>query len=200
MTVLEDAPASISGFLGNAGGGAGFSIAASWRGGVPETEVAPFGTVTFHAASGTWSWSKPSVLLTENGEVTITASDASGNCSVGSFHLAVVPRLPEIVVEYPTNTALASGVSTVDFGTAGQGFLRANDFTIRNTGTRDLTIPAVNITGEFALSGSPPSLAITVVRYVNQCGVRNHVVANAFDVAVCGRCEDIMSLDVDDSL
>ena len=159
VTVLEDAPARISGFLGNAGGGAGFSIAASWRGGVPETEVAPFGTVTFHAASGTWTWSKPSVLLTENGEVTITASDASGNCSVGSFHLAVVPRLPEIVVEYPTNTALASGTSTVDFGTAGQGFLRANDFTIRNTGTRDLTIPAVNITEEFALSGSPPSLA-----------------------------------------
>ncbi len=159
LTLLEDAPATISGFLGNAGGGAGFTIATSWRGGTPMTDLTPFGSVTFHASTGTWTWSKPSVAPADSGLVTITASDASGNCSAGSFQLVVQPRLPEIVVEHPPATVLETDVSSLHFGTAGQGFLLAKDFTVRNTGTRQLSIPAVNLAGEFALIGSAPSPA-----------------------------------------
>ena len=65
------------------------------------------------------------------------------------------PRTPEIAVEQPSGTDLADGVSAIDFGSVASGSSSAPlTFTIRNTGTADLTGIAVSRNGANASSFS----------------------------------------------
>lgn len=59
----------------------------------------------------------------------------------GAFGWMAAPALaqPEIVVEQPLGTPLVNAVSTVDFGAVAVGQNSVRDFTIRNSGTADLT-------------------------------------------------------------
>jgi hypothetical protein len=66
------------------------------------------------------------------------------------------PGIPEIGLEQPASTNLTDAVSTISFGSVKKGQSSADKtFTIRNNGTADLTISAVNIDGadasDFAL-------------------------------------------------
>ncbi|PAW67951.1 MAG: hypothetical protein B9S30_06555, partial [Verrucomicrobiia bacterium Tous-C5FEB] len=72
---------------------------------------------------------------------------------------AILP--PEIAIEQPANTGIASGGSK-DFGTVGIGFSNSLTFTIRNTGEADLNLtgtPRVAISGahkdEFTVTPQP---------------------------------------------
>lgn len=71
---------------------------------------------------------------------------------------------PEIVVEQPAGTDLADGVSSVSFGNVTVGGFADLVFTIRNTGTTDLTLtgtPKVELTGpdaaDFMVTATPSS-------------------------------------------
>src|ERR1035437_6706094 len=58
-----------------------------------------------------------------------------------------LPAAPEIAVEQPPGTDLVDGVSTNDFGSVAVGASTSLTFTIKNTGTADLTILGFNIDG-----------------------------------------------------
>lgn len=86
---------------------------------------------------------------------TVTAIDA------GSRHSLIAAIVPEIAVEQPAGTALADGVSTVNFGTVPLRSTASRDFVIRNTGPDALTLTGMTLTGpaaeDFTISSSPLS-------------------------------------------
>ncbi len=96
-----------------------------------------------------------------DGFVNALTADASGHLFVGgSFYFAgmtVSPFIaqaniggaaPEIAVEQPAGTDLASGTASIAFGTVTLGSSSAaKTFTIKNTGTGALTITSVGATG-----------------------------------------------------
>lgn len=71
---------------------------------------------------------------------------------------------PNIQVEQPVDTILADAVSTVDFGTRTIAMTSAQTFTVRNTGTSDLTLSSLDISGthaaDFAVTTAPGSMVI----------------------------------------
>lgn len=71
---------------------------------------------------------------------------------------------PNIQIEQPTDTVLVNATSTVDFGTRNIAATSAQTFTVRNTGTSDLSLSSLNITGihaaDFAVTTAPDSLVI----------------------------------------
>lgn len=72
---------------------------------------------------------------------------------------------PNIQVEQPVDTILADAVSTVDFGTRTIAMTSAQTFRVRNTGTSDLTLSSLDISGthaaDFAVTTAPSSMVIS---------------------------------------
>lgn len=109
-------------------------------------DVLPEGT---HASAVTHAATSPDPtyngVAVEGVNVSITDNDAA----------------PEIVVERPAGTDLADGSATADFGTALVGGFRDLAFTVRNTGTADLSGLAVTFdganAGDFTVSAAPTS-------------------------------------------
>ncbi len=112
---------------------------------------------------------------------------------------------PEIVVEQPANAPLADALSTTDFGSVNLGSSMDQTYTIRNTGSADLTGLAVTVDGphaaDFSVVSTPaPAIATTgstvfTVRFAPSApGVRHaaiHIYSNdadeiPFDIAVTG--------------
>jgi hypothetical protein len=89
--------------------------------------------------------------------VNVTATDAAGNSSPGSFKVTVTRITPEIVVQDSNGNNLMSGSSTVDFGASGGGGSVSKTFTVRNTGTYQLTGLGITIdnTADFAVTAPP---------------------------------------------
>jgi len=70
---------------------------------------------------------------------------------------------PTIVVEQPAGTGLTSGTSTVDFGSSQVQLTAPLPFTIRNTGTADLTIIGVTVDGTNSVDFKVTAPALTTV-------------------------------------
>ena len=116
-----------------------------------------------------------------------------------------LPAAPEIAVEQPPGTDLVDGVSTNDFGSVAVGASTSLTFTIKNTGTADLTILGFNIDGTdttmFILTAIPSapvspggSTTFTVQFAPSSPGLKTaalHIVnndsdENPFDIAITG--------------
>jgi len=78
---------------------------------------------------------------------TITAITAGGN---HTLILAATPQAPDIAVDQPLGTLLVDGSSIIDFGQTPAGTPKNLTFTIRNTGSADLTGLAITKTGPHA--------------------------------------------------
>lgn len=87
--VLAGETASCGGLIENALEVPGLTLGAS------------IGTVTFNAAAGTWSWTKPNAALADAGEIIITASNATDLLATVRFHLVVESH----ALGYPAWTA-----------------------------------------------------------------------------------------------
>ena len=87
---------------------------------------------------------------------TITAVMSGGD---HTLVLAATPQAPDIAVNQPSNNVLLDGVSVVDFGAAPAGTTTIRTFTIRNTGSAELSGFTISTTGphasEFTLTGPP---------------------------------------------
>jgi autotransporter-associated beta strand protein len=121
----------------------------------PDATIAAKGTTTFTVRFA------PSVSVgARSAQLSITNNDSDESPFVINLSgVAILP--PEIAVEEPANTGLASGGSR-DFGTTGIGFSKNLTFTIRNTGEADLNLtgtPRVAISGthkdEFTVTSQP---------------------------------------------
>jgi hypothetical protein len=93
---------------------------------------------------------------------TFKANDGTTDSNVATVSITV-DGVPEIAVEEPAGADLTDGLSTVDFGDVIPGGNNSHTFTIKNTGSADLTGLAVTFdgtnAGEWTLTASP---AVTV--------------------------------------
>ncbi|QGQ22586.1 choice-of-anchor D domain-containing protein [Gimesia benthica] len=91
--------------------------------------------------------------------VTISDDGANGNLAADAMRLELIPpglTAPEIDVAAGT-TALTSGVSSIDLGTAFFGETLSQTFTVTNTGTNTLNLGAITLPGlgEYTVSSGP---------------------------------------------
>lgn len=108
----------------------------------------------------------PSATGQRNAVVNLTSNSTSPK----TFLIPVtgLAEAPEIVLEQPANTVLADGKGTVDFGTSSTDSFAERTFTIRNTGSSELTLlpPQVLIDGAHAADFSlvqPPANTVSPV-------------------------------------
>ncbi len=89
---------------------------------------------------------------------TITSIASGGD---HTLILAAAPQAPDIAVNQPADRVLIDGVSTVNFGSAPAGSTITRVFTIRNTGSADLTGFTITKSGpnaaEYSVSGPSTS-------------------------------------------
>ena len=91
-------------------------------------------------------------LTSASGPRTAAIHIASNDADENPFDIAltgtgVAPPAPEIVVEQPAGTGLTDGSADIAFGSVDTGASAARTFTIKNTGTADLTGLAVTKNG-----------------------------------------------------
>ncbi len=79
------------------------------------------------------------------GEVCVQA--VSGQSAYHTLALVAAPLAPQLVVQQPAGSGLASGSSIVDFGAIVTGMGTAQVFTLLNTGAAPLSLSAVTIDG-----------------------------------------------------
>ena len=95
--------------------------------------------------------SRPSpVAVDQSGALagkTITSISTGGD---HTLVLAAAPQAPDIAVDQPVGNVLIDGTSVVDFGTAPAGTSTSRTFTLRNTGSADLTGFTITKTGPHA--------------------------------------------------
>lgn len=171
----------------------------------PFNFVGPDGTAaTFYTTSGgSLSQFNGSRFVKYIALLSNTASSATP--TVHSVVVCATSDVPHIVVEQPAGSALTSGSSSVNFGTLNPGATASRTFTIRNTGTANLTGLGVTFDGanaaDFSVSSAPTSpvtpsgsTAFTVLFNPIAAGSRNaamHIASNdpaalSFDVALSG--------------
>lgn len=108
------------------------------------------------AISGTVDWQQRSQSIASGSHVLRWRYSKDGSVNAGSDagwvdEVVFTPALaPEIAVEQPAGTDLVDGTSTVAFGSAILGYPVVRTFTIRNTGTDNLTGLAVTADGSEA--------------------------------------------------
>ncbi|QDU49052.1 golvesin C-terminal-like domain-containing protein [Gimesia panareensis] len=98
--------------------------------------------------------------VTAGGTLTVTITDdgADGDLAADAMRLELIPpglTAPEIDVQAGA-TALTSGVSNVDLGTAFFGETLSQTFTITNTGTNTLNLGAISLPGSGEYTVSSP--------------------------------------------
>ncbi|WP_395739382.1 choice-of-anchor D domain-containing protein [Prosthecobacter sp.] len=93
------------------------------------------------------------------GEVPVQT--VSGQSAYHTLSVVATPLTPQIGVQQPVGTSLASGSSTVDFGASPTGTGTSQVFTLLNSGAAPLNISAVTINGtnaaDFAVTTAPAS-------------------------------------------
>ncbi len=174
---------------------ADFTITAS-----PSAPLTPAGATTFTVRFA------PTAGGTKNATLSIASNDPDENpFDIALTGIGVVPA-PEIVLEQPVGTNLVDGTAVVDFGTRSIGANGSLTFTVRNTGTANLSGLGIVIDGanaaEFSIISSPtapviPGASTTfTVRFApTAAGVRTaalHLASNdddetPFDIALSGR-------------
>ena len=142
----------------------------------------------------------------KNAVLSIASNDPDENpFEIALAGTAVVPA-PEIVVEQPVGTSLVDGTAAVDFGFRATGTNGSLVFTVRNTGTADLTGLGITIDGanaaDFSVAAAPASpvapggsTTFTVQFAPSATGLRTaalHLASNdwdenPFDIALSGR-------------
>ena len=113
-------------------------------------------------ATGTAAWSATLSLAPGGNLIEAQAVDAAGNASViASITSTYAAPVPQIAVEQPVGFVLASGSATVDFGGVAVGQTASLIFTIRNTGSANLTAVGVSFSGgnatDFTVATAPAS-------------------------------------------
>lgn len=95
------------------------------------------------------TWSETSFVATAGQNYYIALDGKAGATGIGvlGHTISVVTTAPEIVVEQPAANNLEDGVSEVAFGNVNAGATADRVFTIRNTGTADLTGLAASFDG-----------------------------------------------------
>ncbi len=166
-------------------------------------------SLTFTAAD----WSTPKMVTLgaaedadgANGQAVFTVSSAGLAIQTVTATEADNDTLPEIAVERPAGTNLLDGIGIVDFGTALVGGNADLTFTVRNTGTANLTGLGIAITGanagDFSVAANPTAPVIPggsttfTVRFTpGAVGARsaalqiasNDADENPFDIAFAG--------------
>ena len=121
----------------------------------PDAVIAAKGSTTY-----TVRFAPSAVVGARSAQLSIANNDNDENpFLINLSGTAVLP--PDIAVEEPANTGIASG-SSKDFGTTGLGFSNSLTFIVRNTGEADLNLtgaPRVAISGvhkdEFTVTTQP---------------------------------------------
>jgi hypothetical protein len=115
--------------------------------------------------SQTWSEIEFSV---ESGEDYYIALDgkngAGGTGNLDWVFVEDIPPVPEIVIEQPVNTDLTDGSATADFGSVEIGSNSQLTFTIRNTGTAELTGLAASVVGPQQSEYGPGTFGATTLQ------------------------------------
>jgi uncharacterized membrane protein len=173
---------------------ADFSVTAS-----PTAPLAPAGSTSFTVRFA------PVTGGLKNAMLSIASNDPDENpFEIALAGTGVVPA-PEIVVEQPVGTSLVDGTAAVSFGYRGLGTNGSLVFTVRNTGTANLTGLGISIDGthaaDFSVSASPTapvapggSTTFTVQFAPSATGLRTaalHLASddwdeNPFDIALSG--------------
>ncbi len=154
------------------------------------------------------------VAVQADGKVLIGGSFSTYNDAAAAYLVrveGVVSALPEIAVEQPVGTDLVDGTASVDLGSSAVGAaLTPVSFTIKNTGTADLTGLGITIdgtnSGDFAVTASPtapvssPSGSTTFEVTFTPGGIGARTAAlhiasndadeNPFDITLTGTGED----------
>jgi hypothetical protein len=151
LAVVADAPADTLGGLGTSG--VTLELGALWDPALPATAPPASGTLcALHLSQGAY------VRVAANASRGGVVASPDGNVVAPTFAAAAVGVLPEIAVEQPAGTNLASGGSS-DFGSVTVGSNTSLTFTIRNTGTADLTGLTITRDGthpaEFTITSNP---------------------------------------------
>ena len=168
------------------------------------------GSLTLLAANDdapgqTWSEASFTVAAGQSYHIALDGKAGATGTGVLGFEFSEIVAAPEIVVEQPAATGLVDGVSAVAFGNVNAGATTQRVFTIRNTGTADLTGLAAtwdgNAAGRFTAGafgattlapGASTTLTVTFapVAAGNQSGTlriaSNDADENPFDVTVSG--------------
>lgn len=149
ITIRNSGTADLTGLAVTRGGtnAADFAL-----GSLGATSLAPGASTTFTVTF------MPTAAGALSAALQIVSNDADENpFDIALGGTAVIPPMPEIVVEEPAGTNLVDGAVVLSFGSANIGAPVAKTVTIRNTGTANLTGLAVTSGGtnaaDFALGG-----------------------------------------------
>ncbi|MGL5019506.1 MAG: M6 family metalloprotease domain-containing protein, partial [Luteolibacter sp.] len=119
--------------------------------------------------SGTVEWVQKTLAIPTGVHVvkwsyTKDVNTVSGSDAAWVDEVVYTPSsAPEIAVEQPLNTGLADGSATVNFGSVSLGATAPLTFTIRNTGTANLTGLALSKTGTHAADYTLGALGATSI-------------------------------------
>ncbi|MEM7011081.1 MAG: TIGR02597 family protein, partial [Verrucomicrobiota bacterium] len=157
------------------------------------------------APDATWSETTFTVAAGQSYYVALDGKAGATGTGVLGFEFSESVDHPEIVVEQPAATGLVDGVSAVGFGNVNAGATAQRVFTIRNTGTANLTGLAASwdgnaagrfTTGAFGATTLAPGASTTLtvtfapVAAGNESGTlriaSNDADENPFDVSITG--------------
>lgn len=157
------------------------------------------------APGETWSETTFTVAAGQSYYVALDGKAGATGTGVLGFEFSETVDMPEIVVEQPAANGLVDGVSAVAFGNVNAGATAQRVFTIRNTGTANLTGLAAswngNAAGRFTAGafgattlapGASTTLTVTFapVAAGNESGTlriaSNDADENPFDVSITG--------------
>ncbi|MBL9146946.1 MAG: choice-of-anchor D domain-containing protein [Verrucomicrobiaceae bacterium] len=159
--------------------------------------LAPGGTATITITFN------PAAAGTRSAVIILPSNDPDENpFDINVTGVATAPMQPDIVIEQPSGTNLVDGSATVAFGNVGIGSNATRIFTVRNTGTANLTLNGINSSlidytaGPFGTTTVAPgqSTTFTITFAPGAAGARNsnlQITSNdpdetPFDVLVTG--------------
>ena len=209
---LVSTPYSLDFTISNTGSAdlTGIAVSIAGTDSADYTVTAPPGSTTLTTGNSTTFTVtfNPSAAGTRTATLQIASNDpAHSTFRVSLTGNGMAAAAPLIVVEQPAGTALTSGSGVVAFGTAlvVAGTPKTKTFTIRNTGTADLTGIAVTIDGsnggDFAVTTAPATTVVArasttfVVTFTPSAGgtrianlhvASNDATMNPFNIAVAG--------------
>ncbi len=164
---------------------------------VPATQLAPGHSTTFQVKFN------PTTLGVKGAWIAVVSDDSDEAVHYIRLTGTAAPP-PEIAIEQPAGTSLTAGVSSVNFGTINTGSTASLIFTVRNSGTGNLSGLAVSgvgdhpgdftVTGPAATVAPNKSATFTVKFSPSDVGARQAVLRvasndadeNPFDIQLTG--------------